>query len=318
MTSLDSLLVATDHSADGHDAVRRAALLAHEHGARLHILHLLDGGRRQILRRRLFPALDIDREAAQARNALQRMAAEISRSCDVSVSVEVVVGDPGAALQQASQRADLVVIGRRGRGWLGRLRVGRTVDRMLVTCRRPVLVVRTPVAQAYQRILVPIDFTDGADAALRVAARMRREADLHVVHAIDSRRDAILRDADVPEHLIREARGMEEAGTRARIRRKFSRLGLDGAPVSLALTYGRMAPSTLRHARRLEADLIVAAREGGSTTGRFLFGGVGRRILFGSPCDTLIVPVLPDGSAPRAAATTWIHDTARFTSRRTS
>jgi len=37
----------------------------------------------------------------------------------------------------------------------------------------------------------------------------------------------VLRDADVPEHIIRETRITEEAGTTARMRRRAARLGLD-------------------------------------------------------------------------------------------
>jgi hypothetical protein len=49
---------------------------------------------------------------------------------------------------------------------------------------------------------------------------------MHVFHAIHSLRDAVLRDAGVPEHIIREAPLMEEAGTNARMRRKVAGLGL--------------------------------------------------------------------------------------------
>lgn len=35
-----SILAATDFSIDGNNAVRRAALLAHEHGARLTLVHV--------------------------------------------------------------------------------------------------------------------------------------------------------------------------------------------------------------------------------------------------------------------------------------
>ena len=112
---------------------------------------------------------------------------------------------------RASARADLVVLGRRGHSRLTGLRVGRTVDRMLRTCRLPVLVVKLPVERSYERILVPIDFTASSDAAIRVAARMQSEAGMQVFHAIHSQREAVLREADVPEHIISELRMMEEA-----------------------------------------------------------------------------------------------------------
>lgn len=40
MPPFTSILAATDFSIDGNNAVRRAALLAHEHGARLTLVHV--------------------------------------------------------------------------------------------------------------------------------------------------------------------------------------------------------------------------------------------------------------------------------------
>jgi nucleotide-binding universal stress UspA family protein len=102
MKLLTSILVATDFSVDGNNAVRRAALLAHEHGARLRILHALNVAGCKPLRDWFSPTLDFDLKAAQARDALRRMAVEISGAYDLTASVEVIVGDPFETLMQAS------------------------------------------------------------------------------------------------------------------------------------------------------------------------------------------------------------------------
>lgn len=303
MTSFQSLLVATDFSVDGNNAVRRAALLAHEHGARLHILHVVKAAGCKLLRDWFSPTLDLDLRTAQARGALQRVAVEITGAYDVAPTIEVLVGDPFETLLRASEHADLVVLGRLGRSRFGRLLVGRTAERLLRTCRRPVLVVRTPVEQSYRQVLVPIDFTASSDAAIRVAAQMRREAGMHVFHAINARRDAVLRDADVPDHIIRETRLMEEAGTKARMRRRVAGLGLDCTPMDFALASGPTVGSTLRHAQQLGADLIVAGKQGHSTLGGFLLGSVSSRVLSEAACDMLIVPRPRDSSPSRASAT---------------
>ena len=341
MSSFKSLLVATDFSVDGNNAVRRAALLAHEHGARLQILHVLKPSSCKPLRKWFSTTTDIELnlKVAQALEALRRVTVEVTQAYDVSTSVEVVVGDPFVALMQASEHADLVVLGRRGHGRLAGLLIGSTVDRMLRSCRRPVLVIKMPVEQPYRRILVPIDFTRSSDAAIRVAARLRSETGMHLFHAINSQRAAVLRDVDVPEHIIEETRVMEEAGTSARMRRKVAGLGLDSTAMKFALAYGPAVRSTLRHAKQLKADLIVAGKQGRSTVGGFLLGGVSSRVLSGSDCDMLIVPKPQDEVPPSAAptlepwmasepparkvafaphaSTHWIHNTARFMPRRT-
>ncbi|OYT99326.1 MAG: hypothetical protein CFE40_05545 [Burkholderiales bacterium PBB1] len=348
MTSIKSLLVATDFSVDGNNAVRRAALLAHDHGARLDILHVVKAAGCKPLRDWFYPTLDVDLRTAQARGALQRVAVEITGAYDVAPTIEVVVGDPFEMLLRASDRADVVVLGRRGRSRLGGLLVDGTADRLLRTCKRPVLIVRTPVEQPYRRVLVPIDFSAASDAAIRIAAQMQGEAILQVFHAINSQREAVLRDADVPARIIRQTRLIEEAATNARMRRQVAGLGLDCTFMSFTLAYGHAVGSTLRHAQRLGADLIVAGKQGRSTLGGFLLGSVSSRLLSETACDMLIVPRPRDGSLPDAAATIapransvsqpdnaslarqaaaqagaltqsdWIHNTARFGSRRAS
>lgn len=303
MTPFTSILAATDFSVDANNAVHRAALLAHEHGARLHLLHVLKAAGCQPLREWFSsPTIDIDLKAAQARDALRRVAAEISGAYDVAANVEVAVGDPHETLMRASERADLVVLGQRGRSRIEGLLMRRTVDRMLRTCRRPILVVKTAVAASYRQVLVPIDFTASSDTAMQIAAGMPLATGMHVFHAIHSQREAVLRDADVPEDIIRETRITEEAGAHARMRRKVARLGLDSTRTNFSVAHGPAVRSILLQARQLGADLIVAGKQGQSTMGGFLLGSVSRRVLSGSDCDMLIVP-RPRDMAPRAVST---------------
>ncbi|HOB95525.1 MAG TPA: universal stress protein, partial [Aquabacterium sp.] len=195
-------------------------------------------------------------------------------------------------------------------------------------------------------VLVPIDFTASSDAAIRVADRMRRDEGMHVFHAINSKREAVMRG--VPGHVIRETHLMEEGATNARMRRQVARLGLDSTPMKYAPAYGPPARATLRHAHRLGADLIVVGKQGRSTLGNFLLGSVSSRVLSEASCDMLIVPRPLDSSPPQAAKTAaprqsseryidnaalaessaahagalthghWIHNKARFVSRRSS
>jgi nucleotide-binding universal stress UspA family protein len=314
MTPFTSILVATDFSVDGNNAVRRAALLAHEHGARLKLLHVLDPAGCKPLRDWFSPSIDIDLKAAQARESLRRFAVEIAGRYDVSAVVEVLVGEPLQALLTASQCAELLVLGRRGHGRFQALLVGRTADRVLRTCRRPVLVVKAPVEGAYRRVLVPIDFTAPSEAAVQVAARLTRDGDMHMFHAINAHREAVLRDAEVPAHVIREHRLRQEVGTIARMRRKAAGLGLDSTRMAYAVGHGHPVWSTLGHARELGADLIVAGKQGRSTLGEFLLGSVSRRVLAESSCDMLIVP--QPGRKPLAHAASSLTELAEAPAQR--
>jgi nucleotide-binding universal stress UspA family protein len=320
MTPLTSILAATDFSIDGNNAVRRAALPVHDHGASLKLVHVLYPAGCRPLRDWFSPSIDMDLKAAQARQSLRRFAVEITGRYDVSASVEVMIGEPLETLMRASERVELLVLGRRGRRRFKALLVGRTADRLLRTCRRPMLVVKTPVDGAYRRVLVPVDFTPPSDAAIQVAARLVRERSLHVFHAINSHREAVRRDTDVPEHIICESRLRQEARTLARMRRKAAGLGLGSTGKSFAMALGHPVWSTLSHAHRLGADLIVVGKKGRSTLGEFLLGSVSRHLLAGSSCDMLIVQrpckESPAQAMPPLTLPTWPEGAARSLSGR--
>ena len=320
MTSFTSLLVITDLSFDDDRVVRRAALVAHAHGARLHVLHMLKAPGIKSLRHWFVRANDIEVETANALGTLRRLATEISRASDVVATVEVVASDRFELLMQAAGRADLVVLGGRRLGRTGGWLFGSTAGRVLRSCPSPMLVVRGRGEHPYQRVLVPIDFTAGSDAAIQVASRIRREAGMHLLHTIDSPREAVLRDADVPDHVIRQTRLREEAGARARMHRRIASLGLDGAGMAFALAHGPVVRSTVRHAREIGADLIVAGKPRRSTVAGMLLASVSGGLLSGSACDVLIVPEPRTDTLPQAPLSPahWIHRTATFIPRRPS
>lgn len=104
MKSFNSMVVATDFSIDGNNAVRRAALLAHEHGARLKLVHVLDPAGCKPLRDWSSPRIDIDLKAAQARESLRRFAIEIAA---LAMITAVVPGTVWAEL--APDRSALLI-----------------------------------------------------------------------------------------------------------------------------------------------------------------------------------------------------------------
>lgn len=308
MTPFHSILAATDFSIDGRNAGRRAALLAREHDVPLKLVHVLRPGSRLSWRHGVMRSSDIDLQVAQARESLRSVALDIAGRYDVTARLEVIVGEPIEVLRQASEHAALLVLGWRAHGRFKVWPVGGAVDRWLGTCRQPLLVVRTSVEGAYRRVLVPVDFTASSGAAVLFAARLARGGSLHAFHAIHAHREAVLRDAEVPEHVIRQSRLRQEAGTIACMRRMVVQFGLDSRRVGFSVAHGHPAYSTLFHAQRLGADLIVAGREDRTTLGELLFGSVSRRVLAGSRCDMLIVPqassrTRADSAAPARADT---------------
>jgi nucleotide-binding universal stress UspA family protein len=149
-------------------------------------------------------------------------------------------------------------------------------------------------------VLVPVDLTPHSDAAVQAAASLAPGADIEVFHAIESAREATLREAGVTQAVLREARARDAARIHARMRRAVARMGLDGPRVNFSLTDDHPVPSTLRVARAADADLVIVSPGSASPGIRFLTGSVSHRLLSLVECDTVIVPRV--ARAPRRCA----------------
>ena len=190
-----------------------------------------------------------------------------------------------------SERADLVVVGKRGTGSLKEFVVGSTVDRLLGRSRKPLLVVKRGNEGPYRQVLVPVDFTDYSEAALVTAASLAQDdAAIHVFHARSSSGEFELQMADVPGPVIREYREMKQGEARARIHELITKVGVEARRVFACVAQGDARRLILDHEKLLQADLIVAGKQGRSAMADFLLGSVASRLLADSNCDVLIIP----------------------------
>ena len=125
-------VVATDLSDFGNYAVPYGYTLVGERGGEVHLVHVRDE----------------DHEGANAADIERRLLALVPpNQTGVTTRTEVVVGDDTARLiGETAERlgADVVVIASRGRSGITRALLGSVADKLLRTCRRPVLVLRPP------------------------------------------------------------------------------------------------------------------------------------------------------------------------------
>lgn len=291
MPRINSILVATDLSPDANNAIRKAALLAERHSARLTMLHVVSPAGSQALRRWLSPSTDIERVTVQARATLRRFAKEILGKHGVAAKFDVVVGNAFDEILAGSQHADLVVVGERRTGTLKEFVVGGTVDRLLGQSRKPLLIVKRGNKDPYRQVLVPVDLTSHSEAALRAAVSLsQHDGAIHVFHARDSRGEFEMQMADVPAPVIREYREMKHGEARARLRELIAKVGVEARRVFAFVSQGDARRLILEHEKLLQADLVVAGKQAQSAMVDFLLGSVASRLLTGSKCDVLIIP----------------------------
>src|SRR6478752_3140345 len=95
----------------------------------------------------------------------------------------------GIMLAAHDRDADLIVLGRRGRGGFPSLPIGTTAHNVAAACGRPVVIVppmEKPVDQPLvMRVIVGVDGLPGSEEAAAWAVRNFKDAHFTVVHALD-------------------------------------------------------------------------------------------------------------------------------------
>ena len=157
---------------------------------------------------------------------------------------------------------------------------------------------------AMEKILVPLDGSDLAEAALETAIDIlheRPETTLLLLRAAESahsaKRDAVTNKA----HAVREAESYLN-GVAAGLRE----CGITG--VRTAVWYGAAAPTIVEVAALEKVDLIIMTSHGRSGAGRLIFGSVAESVLHGTRIPILLVrdvtaPVQPLLGASEPSAT---------------
>lgn len=223
----------------------------------------------------------------------------------VPAQTALIVADPVRGLQAAAAAAEvrLVVLATHGRGGLRGLLLGSVAHALLRTCPRPVLVVaargRAPVPTPVTlgRLVVPLDGSARAEAALPVAADLARAAWAPVTlvrvvpvlpRGVSAPFPGMRSHAEQEYHLCAEAR--------VYLRDVRQRL-----PASLeveTLVVRGDAGAQLVAGRRAD-DLVVLTSHRRSDLGRALLGSVADRLLQAA-VPVLVVPPAEEAESATA------------------
>lgn len=142
MFTLKTILHPTDFSPHSEYAFWLASLLAHDHGARLVVLHVVQV---PIVVYEGMVAPEAPAAAREeARASLDQIRSPIS---DVKVEHRLEEGDPLTEILRVAKdaRCDLIVMGTHGRSGLGRLLMGSVAEAVLRKSPCPVVIVKNPL-----------------------------------------------------------------------------------------------------------------------------------------------------------------------------
>jgi nucleotide-binding universal stress UspA family protein len=292
MNRLTQILAPTDFSGPSRHAVERAARLAREHGARLHLLHVVHAGALESLRALLGNDTALEPELLlDASRRLEALAADV-RDDEHGPGVETSLRS-GSVLTEVDGQADaigaeLVVLGARGAGFVRRIALGTTAERLLRTTRRPLLVVKQKAHEPYRRVLVPVDFSASSAAAIALARRIAPAAHLVLLHAYEVPFETRMRMAGVDTQRIEAYRAQARQSAHLRLHEAAAAAGLRPGQWQPCLVMQDPSLAIVEQEQADDCDLIVIGKQGASRVEDFLLGSVTKHVLAEAAGDVLV------------------------------
>jgi nucleotide-binding universal stress UspA family protein len=141
----------------------------------------------------------------------------------------------------------------------------------------------------YKRILVPLDGSPLAEAALSHAQQIAQchDGEIVLLRVVVSpytiiAPDLVLAGQGVDQEILQqEAEQYLQAQAR--------QLAAKGIAVHMVACLGPVAEAILDHARSLDADVIVMSTHGRGGVSRWVYGSVADRVLQAAPCPVLLI-----------------------------
>jgi nucleotide-binding universal stress UspA family protein len=297
MTVYRSILVPLDGSTLGEHALSVAAALAARLKCDLHLVHVY---RERVVDE--LPVYGLSGEAAResAERYIQSAADRLRATHGGRVDAVVLDGSPAEAIVDRIPIAgvDLVVMGSHGRTGASRFWLGSVADAIMRTATVPVLLVRQgPDAKAstgeglFERVLVPLDGSALAEAALphAIALAKANEAHVHLLQVEERAEDlrtsvwtlAAHEPDDLPSRLARADRYLHHL---------IATYELQWPPATVsaeARGAHRVGEAITQVATERDADLIAMATHGRGAS-RLLVGSVADKVIRGTTCSILL------------------------------
>ena len=211
---------------------------------------------------------------------------------DLSCDLTSRMGQPAHVLADASEGADLIVVGRRGLGSAASAVLGSVSNRLAIQASCPLVIVGEDAFPTTGPVVVGVDASEFGTNALRFAIDEAglRGTSVRAVAAYEVLHPAFQGDAELMARMRAEVTAEAEATIAAALEEAR---GTDTASVRVdaVAVEGRAAEAILGHAD--DAQLIVVGTHGKGLVRRVLLGSVSRQVLNDADRPVAVVD-LPD------------------------
>jgi universal stress protein E len=293
-------LSSADHLAEfeltppNQEALRRAIWLAAHTEGRLTIYSALDiseSARSMLQQQPEHAEGDFEREAF---NLLERYVAR-AKEQGVDAVPKLGFGTPWEEIchQVLDDQHDLVVIGTRNLGQIGRILFGSTGVKLLRNCPCPVWITRPDPNWDDLNILVPSDLTEVSQDALRIAVNGGQLVDtrLHLLHAVEGQVAPPAWFGKTQRKMVNDFLAQERAEATRRLNEQLSLTDYRTLPrgVQVHVVDGPPDEAILKAIDDFQIDLVVMGTAGGSGLSGFVLGTTAERLVSHMKCSVIAV-----------------------------
>ena len=280
-----NIVVATDFSSRSNRALRQAGLLAQAGKAQLHLVHVVEEDQ---------PADLVGMEKREATRLLVEQITSMPELGGVRCNPMVTTGHAFGEILRAAESVgpELIVMGQHRKQVLLDMFVGTTIERVVRGGRYPVLMVNHEAQRNYERVVVPVDMSEVAANAIRVALAtgLMREDTATILHAFSPMGKSRMISAGAHPTTIDEYVRSENERALAELSdflvssdlgsKRWSLRAVEGLPMEVI-------NSVVSQAR---PDLLVMGTNNRSGLSRALIGSVTEEALRSLKVDILVVP----------------------------
>ncbi|MEW6657617.1 MAG: universal stress protein [Thermodesulfobacteriota bacterium] len=262
----DKLMVCTDGSPSGQNAVAVTLELAQACGSLVHVVQVLEVGS----------------EYQAAAEVQKNMEAIKDAAAKLGVGMQpVVLQGPvtHAAILSAAAKIspDLVIMGRRGKTALDRILMGSVTAQVIGHSPGNVMVVPRGAAVCFQRLLVALDGSPSSERAWKLGLAMAKQARSQLLGvAVAPKKGDILEAQAIIQKMLTAAK---QSGISLKYVKGISPRGV--VPVI----------GIVQQAINHEVDLIIMGSHGRTGLKKLLMGSTTEKVIGNAPCPVLVVKI---------------------------
>jgi nucleotide-binding universal stress UspA family protein len=237
----------------------------------------------------------------ETRRELQALADALHAARQVPVQARLEQGAVLDTLGRVADEvaADLVVLGARGAGFLRRLVLGTTAERLLRRTTRPLLVVRGTAHEPYRRALLALDFSPWSAPVIAAARQVAPRARPVLFTAFQVPFEEKLRFAGVDAATVDHYRQIARAQATQQLHALAAAAGLQPGDWEPCVVEGEASLKLVEQEQALDCDLVVLGKHGQSAAEDLLLGSVTKHVLAEGQADVLVATLArPPGGGP--------------------